>query len=78
MFDEIAKKKQEIVVTEHFKNTCIYQEYQDVINAKLDDLNLINRELELIKKDNMPQNFGMPETNVLYRKHNSEVVKKTR
>ncbi len=76
LFDEIVKKKQEIVVTEHFKNTCIYQEYQDVINAKLDDLNLINRELELIKKDNMPQNFGMPETNVLYRKHNSEVVKK--
>lgn len=74
LFESIKNTAQNILVPEHFKNLCIYTEYQDVIDAKLDDINLINEELSLIKTAGMPKNYGFAETNVLYRKHHKEII----
>lgn len=74
LFDDILKYNSKILITKHFKNTCIYQEYEDVLNSNLDDPNIIEQEKNLIKKDNMPINWGLPETNVLFRKHNDKQI----
>lgn len=76
LFKQIEKKKLDFIIPRHFKNSCIYQEYNDVLNANLDSDEIINKELEIIKKDNMPKKYGFCENNILYRKHNKrEIIK---
>ena len=74
LYEVIRNTSQDILVPEHFKNLCIYTEYKDVMNAKLDDKDIINQELALIKNDGMPTNYGFAETNILYRKHHNEKI----
>ena len=76
VFKTIEEKNLPFVQPRHFKNTCIYQEYKDVLHRKLDDVKLIKDELALIKKDKMPKNYGFGENNLLYRRHNlPQIVK---
>lgn len=75
LFDEIKCRNLNLLLPQHFNRLCIYQEYSAVLDAKLDNQDLILEELELLKRNNMPRNYGMLENNVIYRKHNnSEVV----
>ncbi len=74
LFRIIKNTDLDILVPEHFKNLCIYTEYQDVMKAKLDVKELINQELSLITNDGMPLNYGFAETNLLYRKHHNEKI----
>lgn len=74
LYETIKNATQDILVPEHFKNLCIYTEYQDVTKLKLDDGEIINQELAFVKNDGMPVNYGFAETNVLYRNHHSEKI----
>lgn len=76
LFKQIEQKNLTFIAPKHYKNKCIYSEYKDVIKAKLDSNDLIYNELELIKKFGMPKNYGFCENNILYRKHNDEIIKK--
>lgn len=74
IFSLIHSKQSDILVPKHFNNLCIYSEYNYVKNSKLDDIQLINKELEFIKNEGMPKNYGFAETNILYRKHNKQNI----
>lgn len=76
LYETIKNTPHEILVPEHFKNLCIFSEYSDVINSGLDNINTINNELDLIKNDGMPANYGFAETNILFRKHHRENIVK--
>ena len=76
LYETIKQTPHNILVPEHFKNLCIYTEYQDVLAFKLDDIKVIKKELELIQKACMPANYGFAETNILYRKHHNETIVK--
>lgn len=76
IFKIIQEKNQSFILPKHFKNECIFKEYRDVLKNNLDNADLINAELKLIKKDGMPKNYGFGENNILYRKHNlPEIIK---
>lgn len=74
--DEIEKRHESFILPKHFKNLCIYSEYNDVKKAGLDEDKIIDSELEVIKQSGMPENFGFAENNILYRKHHeAQIVK---
>lgn len=72
LFRTVRESNKNFIQPRHFKNMCIYQEYEDVMKAKLDDIELIKKELNFIREAGMPRNYGFGENNVLYRKHNDE------
>lgn len=76
LFNVIKNKDSSFVLPKHYKNKCIYSEYQDVLDFKLDNEEIINKELEIIKQAGMPKNFGFCENNILYRKHHDKTIKK--
>lgn len=76
LFDVIKKKNNPFVLPKHFKNKCIYSEYKDVKKTALDSFELIDKELEIIKNAGMPRNYGFCENNILYRKHNDDIIRK--
>ena len=75
LFKEIKRLNQPFVLPRHFKNMCIYSEYNDVLQAKLDTAERINQARDFMKKEGMPQNYGFCENNVLYRQHhNTQII----
>lgn len=54
---------------------CVYKEAAAVVR-KRKELNLfkIFKEMRFIKKEGLPQNFGMYEANIIYRKHHDFVI----
>ncbi|MBO5910701.1 MAG: DUF616 domain-containing protein [Elusimicrobiaceae bacterium] len=74
LFKTIDQKNTDFLVPAHFKNTCIYQEYQDVLLAKLDNPKLIEQERDFIMQAGMPIQYGTPETNILFRKHHQDTI----
>ncbi len=56
-------------------HNCIYKEYEMASRVHLEDSDILNKQLEIIKKDNMPENYGLSENNIIFRKHNeSEII----
>lgn len=77
IFDQIKKyKNSQIILAKHFKNTCLYQEYEDCKNSVKDDLETMNNQINKIKDDGFPKNIGLSEANVIFRKHNDQKIKK--
>ena len=74
LFDLVKNTEKLFIQPRHFKNLCIYNEYEDVLEAKLDDKKLILDELEIVRCAGMPRNYGFGENNILYRKHNNENI----
>lgn len=70
IFKIIEKKNRPFIQPYHFKNTCIYYEYKEVLNNKMDDEKLIIDEYNLLKENKMPKRYGFGENNLLYRRHN--------
>ena len=75
LFEFIQASNRTFVLPKHFKATCIYQEYQEVLAANLDDPQLIEQERQVLEKAGMPTQYGFCENNVLYRKHHDPQVK---
>ena len=76
LFRTIRTMKTPIVLPRHFKNLCIYQEFSDVADARLDDADVISAEKDFIEAEGMPKMYGMGETNILYRRHSELKVAK--
>ncbi|MBR2300205.1 MAG: DUF616 domain-containing protein [Alphaproteobacteria bacterium] len=74
LFKTIRKRNKDFLVPKHFKNKCIYEEYQDILLYKFDTPEIIYKELDFIKEAKMPRNKGFLETNILYRKHNNPKI----
>ena len=72
LFKTVKEADKIFMQPRHYQNMCIYKEYENVLDAKLDGKKLILDELELIKNSGMPKNYGLGENNILYRKHNDE------
>ena len=72
LFKTVKETDKIFMQPRHYQNMCIYKEYENVLDAKLDGKKLILDELELIKNSGMPKNYGLGENNILYRKHNDE------
>lgn len=79
IFDQIKKykKNNNIILAKHFKNKCLYQEYEDCKITKKDDFKIMTAQINKIKNDGFPKNMGLSEANVIFRKHNQKEIKKS-
>ncbi len=73
LFDEIKRRNMNFIFPKHFKNVSAYEEYEDVVS--LDDPKLIEAEKQFLLSEGMPENLGVVESNILYRRHNEVPLK---
>ena len=77
LFEEIRRRKIDLLVPMHFSRECILQEVETIIS-----LGLVNKEqsqnlgdlIETAKSEGFPANWGLTENNVLFRKHNEPSI----
>lgn len=75
VFSEVLRRDSDILLPLHPRRKCVFQEYKKIMSQFMDDPNRVLSERRLIKESGMPKDFGMTENNVIYRKHNSNLVK---
>lgn len=61
----------DILVPKHRLTNCIYQEARNVIRCKKDIEKNFAKQLQMMKDEGFPQNYGMTENNILIRHHNN-------
>ncbi|MDP6958559.1 MAG: glycosyltransferase, partial [Planctomycetota bacterium] len=54
----------------HPQRTCLYEELESCIMRAKDDVTTMSKQVEQYRKEGMPRNYGLIETNILIRKHN--------
>ncbi len=75
LFQKIRTEHHDLLIPRHFARTCIYQEAAAVKAAGIDDPALVDAEVALEKAAGFPANYGLNETNILYRRHkNPEII----
>lgn len=69
MIEKHIKLKHKIAISLHPFRNCIYDEANACILSGKDNPTLINKQMDILKKDGYPSHNGLYETNVLLRKH---------
>lgn len=76
LYETIKEKNQNIIIPKHFARTCVYKECKACIASENDTETNINKMVEFLRQENMPENYGLNENCIIYRRHNSsEIVK---
>ena len=73
----LAKKyldEYDIAIPRHFRNSCIYEEAEFVIGSGKAERNDVYKQILKYKNDQFPSNFGLTETNIVFRNHNAKMV----
>ncbi len=74
LFDKIKDEKKFLLVPLHFCRNSIYQEFEAVRKLHKDSDNIVDAAYQFLKHNGMPENYGLNETNIVYRKHNDEKI----
>lgn len=74
LFDEIKERNVDLLLPKHAGNFSIYYEYVWAMKAAVDKLDVLMKECEEIFKQGFPFYYGMPECNIIYRRHSSKLV----
>lgn len=64
-----------LAIHKHFQRNCIYEEAQECIKLQLDSPSLIDEHILKLRALNYPENIGLQENNVIYRRHHDAKVK---
>ena len=72
--DKVRSKNIDISSPPHFEKDCIYNEADTIIEVKLDDENIVNKQIKLYREEGFPEHYGLNETNIMYRNHKSDKV----
>ena len=64
-----------LFVGEHPRRKCIYEEAKECLRLKKDVAENVNPQMDDYRKEGMPENFGLPQTCILFRYHNDERAK---
>ena len=70
------KRNTVLWVGKHPSRDCIYKESEICIKLKKDTKENINKQMEVYRKENFPEHYGLPQTCILLRYHNEESCKK--
>ena len=77
LFDDVAKvldKSHKMSVALHPDRSCIYDEFDVCVDIGKDIKELMENQIELIRKDGFPEQQGLFESNIIYRLHHDEKV----
>lgn len=65
-----------MAIPEHWRDDCIFKEIKNVRETKLEKPANIDKIENFLKENNMPEHYGLNETNCIYRKHNDNGIMK--
>ena len=74
LFDLIKARNSEILLPRHFDTVCAYNHAKWILRDNVDYPKLVNKFIDLMKKSGFPDNYGMTENNIIYRKHHENSV----
>jgi len=77
IFDDInsaIKESKKISMGIHPSRNCIYDELAACLKFEKDDHEIMNEQIDLIRKDGFPENYGLFENNIIYREHHDKDV----
>ena len=63
----------DMAVFKHSERTCIYQEANVCIKRRLDDAEVIRKQISKYTKDGYASNLGLAECTIILRRHSSEI-----
>jgi len=75
VYDDVEKARANnelIAISNHPKRTCLYQEYDRCVHYKIDDIDVMTKQVESFRDEGFPEGLGLFENNIMYRKHNNE------
>ena len=65
-----------IAIPQHPVRNCVYQESEAVLKYKKDTTENVTPQIDRYRQENFPANFGLFETGIIFREHNSEECKR--
>ena len=74
LFEEIQRRQKDFLIPTHFALDCLYKEYEHVLQFGMIDPVLGEEQIEKYRHEGFPANYGLNETNILYRRHNDPAV----
>ena len=75
LFEEIRVKDLPLLVPLHYCRKSVYSELKAVKCLKRDQEDIVDKIQNYIREKGMPENYGLNETNIIYRKHNVDKIK---
>lgn len=74
-FNILEKNKDSIFMAGiHPERICLYEEAEVCKNLKLEKNEIIDKQIELIKQNKFPCNYGLYDASMLYRNHKNEKI----
>ncbi len=78
-FGQIANRGPLILLPQHFKRNCIYQEIETLLKSRRisdEDKSLLRSHRRFLEQEGFPEEFGLSENNLIYRKHHADLIVK--
>ena len=72
--NDLINKKYKISIPKHKFRDCIYDEAEACIKDGRDQKNIIKKQVKYLKKNNFPQQEGLFENNIIFRRHNDRGI----
>lgn len=70
--NELIQSKNILSIPLHPERKCIYEEAKIIIKDCIDYKNIVNNQMNLLKKEQYPKNNGLYENCLLFRQHNKK------
>ena len=70
-FISTLDKKYDVQIQKHPQRDCIYDEAKAVVTGMKDIPENVNPQIEFYRSEEFPEHYGLSETNVIYRRHNT-------
>ena len=74
LFRTISSRNSPLLAPWHPVRQNIYDEFTLVRNLRMDNAELVDAEERLVRDSGMPENYGMTEMNIIYRRHNDPTI----
>ncbi|MBQ8293836.1 MAG: DUF616 domain-containing protein [Alphaproteobacteria bacterium] len=68
--NKLIANNTKIAIPMHPERNCIYAEAETIKRLHIDHKNIVNREMKKLHRDGYPENNGLSETNIMFRRHN--------
>lgn len=78
VYETVCSAKSPMLFPRHFSRNCAYQEIRALLASHRiseENKNLITIQRDIYQAGNFPENYGLSENNVIYRKHHADIVR---
>lgn len=73
-WDMIASTNKDILLPIHSERVDLYKELIWAKGMNFDEASIVDKQYNIIKETEFPENYGMFENNIIYRKHNQKEI----